>query len=217
MLVTDLFETFHLVFITVTNNSIKFNPHYREDLMWSLTVITSSRKWTKFRSWSTIRNWIWSILLKEIPLLGAVGLCRWWRSLVRGPWPCRLECRIPMNGLSWINARCLGNTGRAFRKLSLIPASGALQGRSKYFPRFTSNRKRLTGSQKRKLRRQALRENEACSGTISLQSPVARGVTPKRRKCSKDTGKAPTRSEWHLPSPTVEGWGPHHRAASETC
>ena len=37
-----------------------------------------------------------------------------------------------------------------------------------------SDRKRLTGSQKRKLRRQALRANEAAGGATALQSPVAR-------------------------------------------
>ena len=51
----------------------------------------------------------------------------------------------------------------------------------------SSDRKRLTGSQKRKLRRQALRANEAACSTAALQSPVASTVAPKRRKDSKDT------------------------------
>ena len=36
----------------------------------------------------------------------------------------------------------------------------------------SSDRKRLTGSQKRRLRRPALRANEAASGATALQSPV---------------------------------------------
>ena len=51
----------------------------------------------------------------------------------------------------------------------------------------SSDRKRLTGSQKRKLRRQALRVNEAASGATVAQSPEAGRVVPKRRKGSKDT------------------------------
>ena len=55
----------------------------------------------------------------------------------------------------------------------------------------SSDRKRLTGSQKRKLRRQALHVNEAASGATALQSPVARGVAPKRRKGSLKTPPPP--------------------------
>ena len=51
----------------------------------------------------------------------------------------------------------------------------------------SSGRKRLTGSQKRKLRRQAFRANEAASGAAAAQSPEASRVAPKRRKGSKDT------------------------------
>ena len=51
----------------------------------------------------------------------------------------------------------------------------------------SSDRKRFTGSQKRKLRRQALRANEANCSAVALQSPVASTVAPKRRKDSKDT------------------------------
>ena len=48
------------------------------------------------------------------------------------------------------------------------------------------DRKRLIGSQKRKLRRQALDANEGASSATALQSPVSREVAPKRRKGSKD-------------------------------
>ena len=50
----------------------------------------------------------------------------------------------------------------------------------------SSDRKRLTGSQKRKLRRQALRVNEATSGATAAQSLEAGRVAAKRRKGSKD-------------------------------
>ena len=122
------------------------------------------------------------------------------RSGGRGdPWSCRFGCRIPLNGLSWMNAGppqmevlewmedpytrallvwmcsvggrpgpwlallprngspyarvcatvpigslgtrgktgCLGCTGRPSQVLSLNPASGALQGRSLWFPSFS--------------------------------------------------------------------------------
>ena len=42
------------------------------------------------------------------------------------------------------------------------------------------DRKRLTGSQKRKLRRQALRANEAACRAAALQSPAARTGAPLR-------------------------------------
>ena len=43
----------------------------------------------------------------------------------------------------------------------------------------SSDRKRLTGSQKRKLRWQALRLNEAASGAAAAQSPEAGMVAPQ--------------------------------------
>ena len=58
----------------------------------------------------------------------------------------------------------------------------------------SSDRKRFTGSQMRKLRRQALRVNEAASGAAAAQSPVAGRVAPKRRKGSKDTTPEEMRS-----------------------
>ena len=42
------------------------------------------------------------------------------------------------------------------------------------------DRKRITGSQERKLWRQALRANEAASGAKALQSPVVRGLASNR-------------------------------------
>ena len=67
-----------------------------------------------------------------------------------------------------------------------------------------------TGSQKRKLRRQGFRTNEAASGATALQSPVARGVAPKRRKGSKNTPPPPPRKGMRIPKrpgcrPTVSG------------
>ena len=38
---------------------------------------------------------------------------------------------------------CLGNTGRPSRVFSLNPASGALQGRTKFFPTFSWDKKRI--------------------------------------------------------------------------
>ena len=58
----------------------------------------------------------------------------------------------------------------------------------------SSDRKRLTGSQKRKLRRQALRANEAACSAASLQSPVASTtVPPQETKVLK--GHSPARDE----------------------
>ena len=53
----------------------------------------------------------------------------------------------------------------------------------------STDRKRLIAFQKRKLRRQALRANEAASSATALQSPVVRAVARKRRKGSKGDGK----------------------------
>ena len=58
----------------------------------------------------------------------------------------------------------------------------------------SSERKRLIRSQKRKLRRQALRANEAASNAIAPKSPMVSRVGPNRRKGSKDTPTEGTRS-----------------------
>ena len=55
----------------------------------------------------------------------------------------------------------------------------------------SSDRKRLTGSQKRKLRRQGFCANEAASSATALQSPVSRAMAPKRRKGPKDPPPSP--------------------------
>ena len=55
----------------------------------------------------------------------------------------------------------------------------------------SSDRKRITGSQKRKLRRQALHANEAPSDATDLQFLEASRVATKRRKGSKDTPPPP--------------------------
>ena len=106
-------------------------------------------------------------------------------------------------------AQCLGNTEQPSRAFSLNLTSGttaAGPGSSgsvtNVVPRQVamdedanqqitagsfSDRKRLTGSQKRKLRRQALRVNEAASGAAAAQSPEAGRVAPRRGNGSKDT------------------------------
>ena len=54
-------------------------------------------------------------------------------------------------------------------------------------PGASFDRKRLTGSQIRKLRRQSLRVNEDASGAAAIQSLEAGRVAPKRLKASKNT------------------------------
>ena len=85
----------------------------------------------------------------------------------------------------------------------------------------SSDIKRLTGSQKRKLRRQALRANEAACSAAALQSAVASTVAPKRRKDSKDTPPQDMRSPKRpkparLPSTNTELAGVGLSAAQRT-
>ena len=74
--------------------------------------------------------------------------------------------------------------------LLLVPVDGTwsdCDGRGCKPAGTSSDRKRLTGSQKRKLRRQSLRANEAACSAAALQSPVVSTMAPKRRKDSKDS------------------------------
>ena len=81
--------------------------------------------------------------------------------------------------------RCPGSSGSGTNE---IPRQVAIEedANQQATAGASSDRKKLTGSQKRKQRRQALRANKATSGATAFQSPVASGVAAKRRKGSKD-------------------------------
>ena len=82
-----------------------------------------------------------------------------------------------------------GGSGSSGSGTNVIPRQVAMEedANQQATAGASSDMKRLTESQKTKLRQQALRENEAASGATALQSPVARGVARKRLKGSKDT------------------------------
>ena len=112
---------------------------------------------------------------------------RWMRS-----WACKglaqiYPCKPSQQNCKWLTVAA--GPGSCESGTNVVPRQVAMEEDANLLitAGTSSNRKRLTWTQKRKLRRQALRANEAASGATALESPVASRLAPKRRKDSKDT------------------------------